>query len=228
MRALKLYLLIVFASSWSHGQEKVLFSGRNLNVFEFAPKSWEIETDGSMVCRMKTAKDKKGRERIQGMGYIWTSETFDNFELTLEYKLSEGANSGIFYRTDKNDPVQSGFEIQLMDNKGFQKKAKKVLPPRKLNASFYDGIAPNGDYSKPVGQWNRAKLVCNGPVVSFDLNGKNAFHINLNDWKEPGKNPDGSTNKFKTALKDLPRSGRIGFQNHGQVVWFRNIKIKEL
>ena len=74
---------------------------------------------------MKTAKDKKGRERIQGMGYIWTSETFDNFELTLEYKLSEGANSGIFYRTDKNDPVQGGFEIQLMDNKGFQKRRRK-------------------------------------------------------------------------------------------------------
>ena len=51
--------------------------------------------------------------------------------------------------------------------------------------------------------------------------------MNLNDWKEAEKNPDGSTNKFKTALKDLSRKGHIGFQNHGQVVWFRKIRIKE-
>jgi len=208
--------------------EQTLFSGTDFNAFELSPGSWELESDGSMVCRMEKIKDKKGVERIRGMGYIWTKSKFDDFKLELEYKLSEGANSGIFYRTNKNDPVQGGFEIQLMDNTGFQKKAKKILPPRKLNGSFYDGVAPNGDYSKPVGQWNQAKLVCNGPIVSFDLNEKNAFRVNLNDWKEAGKNPDGSTNKFKTALKDLPRTGRIGFQNHGQVVWFRNIKIKEL
>ena len=61
------------------------------------------------------------------MGYLWTKQEFEDFELHLEYKLSEGANSGIFYRSDPQDPVQKGFEIQLMDNTGFQKKAKKVL-----------------------------------------------------------------------------------------------------
>ena len=177
---------------------------------------------------MENVKDKKGVERIRGMGYLWTKQEFEDFELHLEYKLSEGANSGIFYRSDPQDPVQKGFEIQLMDNTGFQKKAKKVLPPRKLNGSFYDGVAPNGDYSNPVGEWNQAKLECNGPIVSFFLNGHSTFSINLNHWKEAGKNPDGSTNKFKTALKDLPRKGHIGFQNHGQVVWFRKISIKEL
>ena len=68
-------------------------------------------------------------------------------------------------------------------------------------------------------------VVCKGPEVSFHLNGKLAFKINLNDWKEAGKNPDGSSNKFKKALKDLQK-GKIGFQNHGQVVWFKNIKIE--
>ena len=228
---MRIILFYIFGSLFclkGFSSEQTLFSGTDFKAFELRTGSWEIESDRSMVCRMEKTKDKKGVERLRGMGYIWTKDKFEDFILELEYKLSEGANSGIFYRTDKNDPVQKGFEIQLMDNKGFQKKAKKVLPPRKLNGSFYDGVAPNGDYSKPVGQWNQAKLVCNGPIVSFDLNGKNAFRINLNDWKEAGKNPDGSTNKFKTALKDLPRIGRIGFQNHGQVVWFRNIKIKEL
>ena len=228
MRIIDFYLFGSLFTLTGLCSEQTLFSGTDFNAFELSPGSWELESDGSMVCRMEKIKDKKGVERIRGMGYIWTKAKFDDFKLELEYKLSEGANSGIFYRTNKNDPVQGGFEIQLMDNTGFQKKAKKILPPRKLNGSFYDGVAPNGDYSKPVGQWNQAKLVCNGPIVSFDLNEKNAFRVNLNDWKEAGKNPDGSTNKFKTALKDLPRTGRIGFQNHGQVVWFRNIKIKEL
>ena len=205
-----------------------LFSGSSLATFEFAPNSWEIDSDGSIVCRMEKTKDKKGVERLKGMGYLWTKNNYGDFSLTLDYKLSEGANSGIFYRTNPKDPVQGGFEIQLMDNEGFQKKSNRVLPPRKLNASFYDGVAPKGDFSKPVGQWNNAKLTCKGPMISFHLNGKNAFRINLDDWKEAGKNPDGSTNKFKTALKDLPRTGRIGFQNHGQVVWFKNIQVKQL
>ena len=228
MKTLFFFLSTCLIVHSGFANKQLLFSGKDLHAFELSPGSWEIEPDGSMVCRMEKSKDKNGKERIRGMGYIWSKEEFSDFELTLEYKLSAGANSGIFYRTDKNDPVQGGFAIQLMDNEGFQKKAKKALPPRKLNGSFYDGLAPKADYSKPVGKWNRAKLVCNGAFVSFDLNGKNSFRINLNDWKEAGKNPDGSTNKFKTALRDLPRSGSIGFQNHGQVVWFRNIKIREL
>ena len=210
------------------GKKQSLFTGNNFQAFDLKAKSWEIESDGSMVCRMEKSKDKNGNEKIRGMGYIWTKESFSDFELQLEYKLSEGANSGIFYRSDPNDPVQGGFEIQLMDNEGFQANSKKVLPPRKLNGSFYDGVAPKGDFSNPVGQWNNCKLICKGPLVSFQLNGKLAFAIDLNDWKEPGKNPDGSTNKFKTPLGDLPRTGRVGFQNHGQVVWFRNITIREI
>ncbi len=228
MKIISISLLIIANSFLSFGKVKMLFSGSDLDAFEFAPNSWEIESDGSMVCRMEKIIDKQGKERIKGMGYIWTKKDFQDFELKVEYKLSEGANSGIFYRTDKDNPVQGGLEIQLMDNEGFQKKSNRILPPQKLNASFYDGVAPKGDYSKPVGQWNHSRLVCKGPEVSFHLNGKLAFKINLNDWKEAGKNPDGSVNKFKVALKDLPGKGRIGFQNHGQVVWFRNVSIKAL
>lgn len=222
------YGLILCILSSTCAKERILFNGKSLDAFELAPGSWEIEKDGSVVCRMEKTKDKKGKERIRGMGYLWTKEDFSDFELSVEYKLSAGANSGIFYRSDKNDPVHGGFEIQLMDNEGFQKKANKVLPARKLNASFYDGVAPKGDFSKPVGQWNQSRLVCKGSKVSFHLNGKLAFNINLDDWKEAGKNPDGSANKFKVALRDLPGKGRIGFQNHGQVVWFRKISIKSL
>ena len=89
---------------------------------------------------MQKTKDKNGKERIRGMGYLWTKEKFSDFELSLEYKLSPAANSGIFYRTDKNNPVQGGFEIQLMDNEGFQKKSNKVLPLASSMHPFTTGL----------------------------------------------------------------------------------------
>ena len=67
----------------------MLFFGSDLDAFEFAPNSWEIESDGSMVCRMEKIIDKQGKERIKGMGYIWTKKDFQDFELKVEYKLSE-------------------------------------------------------------------------------------------------------------------------------------------
>ena len=207
---------------------EILFDGSSFDAFELAKGSWEIEADGSMVCRMQKTKGKDGKTRLRGMGYIWTRADYADFELTLAYKLSPGANSGVFYRSDKSDPVQAGFEIQLMDNEGFQKKARRTLPPRKQNGSFYDGVAATKDFSKPVGQWNTLRLVCKGPQVACHINGSQCFSVNVEDWTTPGKNPDGSTNKFKKALKDFPRKGRIGFQNHGQVVWFKDVRIQKL
>ena len=60
------------------------------------------------------------------------------------------------------------------------------------------------------------------------MNGKKVIDVNIDDWKEPNKNPDGSKNKFKIALKDLPKNGHFGLQYHGQPVWFRSIKINSL
>ena len=138
-----------------------LFSGSSLDAFEFAPNSWGIDSDGSIVCRMEKTKDKKGIERLKGMGYLWTRNNYGDFSLTLDYKLSEGANSGIFYRTNPKDPVQGGFEIQLMDNEGFQKKSNRVLPPRKAQCILLRWRRTE-EFSKPVGQWNKAKLTCKG------------------------------------------------------------------
>ena len=141
----KIFPAILLTFTWTatgKPGETVLFDGSNLDAFEFAPGSWEIEQDGSEVCRMAEIKEKNGKTRLRGMGYLWTKKSFADFELSLAYKLSPGANSGVFYRTDKNNPVQGGFELQLMDNEGFQKKSGRKLPPRKLNASFYDSAGP--------------------------------------------------------------------------------------
>tara|TARA_R110002096_G_scaffold91625_18_gene207356 strand:- start:2058 stop:3374 length:1317 start_codon:yes stop_codon:yes gene_type:complete len=204
-----------------------LYDGKNLAAWEFAENAWEILEDGSVVCRMKEGVDKKGNPRTIGMGDIWTRQEFSDFDLTLSYKLSVGANSGVFYRADKNNPVQGGFEVQLMDNEGFQ-KTHGARDARKLNGSFYDGKAPSHDPSNPPGEWNRLQLTCEGPRIRIAINGEQVIDVNVDDWDTAGQNPDGTTNKFKTAFKDLPRTGRIGLQNHGQVVWFKDIVIRSL
>jgi hypothetical protein len=81
---------------------------------------------------------------------------------------------------------------------------------------------------KPDGEWNNMRLVCKGPSIQVVLNGMEVIDVDIDDWKKPNQNPDGSKNKFKTALKDLPHTGHIGLQYHGQPIWFRDIKIKGL
>ena len=201
----------------------VLFDGTDTDQWEFRPGGWVIE-DGALTCRMETVTQKNGQKRTRGMGYIWTKETFGDFELSLDYKLSTAANSGVFFRTDPSNPVQAGFEIQLLDDAGFQ-KAKGKRDGKNLNGAFYDALAPTKNPARPVGQWNQFQLICEGPKVRVAINDVVVVDANIDEWGTARKNPDGSTNKFKTALKDLPRTGHIGFQNHGQVVWFRNVTV---
>lgn len=226
-----LFGICLFASAISlaevdAGDPVVLFDGKHLDHWEFSPGGWEIE-DGAMVCRLETVTDKKGNQRQKGKGYAWTKKSYGDFELTLTYKLSETANSGVFFRTDKDNPVQGGFEVQLLDNDGFQKiKGKK--DPKNLNGAFYDAQAAKTDPAHPIGKWNRLKLRCVGPKIEISINGVLVNEVDVDRWDTPNKNPDGSPNKFKTALKKLPRTGRIGFQNHGQVVWFKDVVIQAL
>ncbi|MDF1823008.1 MAG: DUF1080 domain-containing protein [Verrucomicrobiales bacterium] len=213
------------------GEEKVaptvLFDGSSLEAFDFEEGGWVIESDGAVTCRMKEVVDKKGKPKVQGMGNLWTKEEYGDFELTLSYKLSEGANSGVFYRSTREDPVHHGHEVQLMDNVGFQ-KTHGEKDERKLNGSFYEGKGPSAHPANPVGQWDTLKLRAVGPRIVCHINGVEVFDVDVNDWPEVGKNPDGTDNKFKVAIKDKPRKGYIGFQNHGQVVSFKEIKIQSL
>jgi len=205
----------------------VLFDGTNTDDWEFREGAWSIDDDGALTCHMEEVKQKNGEVRLRGMGYIFSKKAYADFELTLAYKLSEGANSGVFFRTDPSDPVQAGFEIQLLDDDGFR-PAKGELDDKKLNGAFYDCQPPRSHPAKPVGQWNELKLTCLGPNVRVQINGELVNEFNVDRWDTPLKNPDGSANKFKTALKDLPRRGRIGFQNHGHPAWFKQITIQEM
>ena len=214
------------APAGDHGA-KFLFDGSSLAAWDFGEGAWKIDEEGALTCNMLEVEDKNGTKKLKGMGYIWTKQQYGDFELTLSYKLSEGANSGVFYRTERDNPVNGGHEIQLMDNEGFQ-EAHGPKDGKKLHGSFYEGKEASSNPANPVGQWDTLKLRAKGPKVTCHINGVEVFNVDVNDWPEAGKNPDGTANKFKVAIKDKPMRGRIGLQNHGQYVWFKDIKITTL
>lgn len=154
--------------------------------------------------------------------YLWTKEQYGDFVLELEFKVSVGCNSGVFFRSDPGNPVQGGFEIQIMDSFG-----KKEIGKHDCGA-LYDAKTAAVNAVKPVGEWNQLRLEVRGSKLKAVLNGEQIQDLDLEDWKTPKMNPDGSENKFEKALKDLPRVGHIGFQDHGQDVWYRKVRLKKL
>ena len=185
-----------------------LLSGTDLTGWLCKPGSWEV-LDGVLTCR-------------GGGGYVWSAEQFDDFVLDLEFRIPPKGNSGVFFRTaDPRDPVQTGIELQILDSFG-------QPPGRHQCGAIYDCLAPRVQAVRPAGEWNHLVLRCEGPQVRAWLNGVDIIDMNLDDWKTPRRNPDGSPNKFRTAYTDMPRRGHIGFQDHGAPVSFRNIFIKPL
>jgi hypothetical protein len=167
-------------------------------------KHWELN-DGVL-----------GSSKTPG-GIIWSEAAYENFEITLDYKTSPKCNSGLFFRANPRNAVQGGFEIQIA--------SAGLYGGKHVVGALYDAQPPSAATGKPDGEWNTMVLTCQGPMITVVLNGTKINEANIDDWTTPNQNPDGSKNKFKTALKDLPRSGHIGLQYHGKPIWFRNIKL---
>jgi hypothetical protein len=94
--------------------------------------------------------------------------------------------------------------------------------------AIYDCLAPTKYMVKKTGEWNRYTITCKANKIYVVFNGEQIIDMNLDLWTEAHKNPDGTPNKFNAAYKDMPRVGHIGLQDHGDPIWFRNIKIKSL
>ena len=155
---------------------------------------------------------------------IWTKDSYDNFILDLEFKVAKESNSGVFLRSGNTKSVLAALEVQVHESKDGS--------PYGMVGAIYDAQPPAKKMQKPIGEWNRFTITCNDNKVSLVFNGEMVWDVDLDHWKEPRKNPDGTKNKFKTALKDFSRKGPIGMQGlHGKAqspVWYRNIKIKEI
>jgi len=152
----------------------------------------------------------------------FAKDKYADFVLACDFKLTKDCNSGIFIRTgNAKDPVQTGIEIQVYDS-----KAEK--PSKHYCGAIYDLVAPSKNALKPLGEWNHIEITCDKNKISVALNGEAVASIDVDKWTEAGKNPDGTENKYKKALKDFPREGLLGFQDHGKPCWFKNVKLKKL
>jgi len=195
-----------------------LFNGKDLSGWTMVPNGRWIVEDGVITLR----RDWDGREH--NYEYLWAKDTYADFILELEYKVPERANSGVFLRTsDKTDPVYTGIEVQVSNSYGKEQWGKGNCA-----GAIYDCLAPTKNTAKKPGEWNRVRITCRGANITVRLNGEQVIDMDLDRWTEPHKNPDGSPNKFPTALKDFARTGYIGLQDHGRPVWYRNIRVKRL
>lgn len=189
---------------------------RGAALGKFPEKGWLI-TEGVLFVEPKDAHS----------GDIVTTEAYSNFELSIDFKLTAGSNSGIKYFVDPNLPRSSlGLEYQLIDDDKHA-DAKQGRDGNRTLASLYDMIpAPKNKPIHKIGEWNTAKIVSKGNHTEHWLNGVKLFDFERN------------SDEYKRLIaiskyKDLPNfgigeKGRILLQHHGDKVFFRNIKIKSL
>ena len=147
------------------------------------------------------------------------NQKLGDFVLDFDYKLSAGCNSGVFLRVgDLTDPVQTGIEVALDDNKWGDDRD---------SGAIYGLVAPTVYAQKPAGRWNHMTITAQGPRLAVSLNETEVSSINLDLWTVPGKRPDGSDHRFKDrAVAGIARTGYMGFQDLGGDCWFKNIVLK--
>ena len=191
------------------------------------PKAWIIE-DGAI----KIKGSGQGEAGAADGGDIIYDQKFKDFELTFEWKVSPGGNSGVFYLAQevKGDPIwKSSPEYQILDNVKHP-DAKLGKDGNRQSASLYDLIPAKPQNSKPAGEWNTGGIMVYKGTVVHKQNGENVleYHLWTDDWKKmiEASKFKGWTN-FINAGGDA-KEGYIGLQDHGDDVWFRNIRIKPL
>ena len=202
-----------------------LFNGQNLDGWKGYGKdtpgdAWKV-VDG-VIHFDGNAKKNDGASG----GDLVTQESFGDFHLKLEWKISENGNSGImFYVQDNgeyNAPYHTGPEYQLLDNDGHPDG--KITTHR--TADLYDLIESSSEPVRPVGEWNETEIISKDGKLEFYLNGVNTVTTTM--WNE-----EWDQMVAGSKFKDMPgfgkyQEGRIVLQDHNDDVWFRNIQIKKL
>ena len=177
----------------------------------------------SPITNPKSTPHKSIEIDIPYFGCI-SVDTFEDFELELEWKLQSGGNSGIFYfASEEGDYIwQSAPEMQVLDNLGHQDRFRKVTSA----GALYDLIAPLKEMVKPIGEFNKVKIISKNKEIEHWLNGEKIVEYKVGSEHIQNLISKSKFNSMPLFFKSS--SGHIGLQgDHGEV-WYRNIRIRKL
>ena len=149
--------------------------------------------------------------RLKYVGY--TLEDLDNFDLHVEVKVAPGTNSGIFVRSQRDDPLYRGFEIQVLDDFG-------SLPTKNGSGAIYDVVTPMYNMAFSAGEWNSYDIKLDEHHVVVEMNGWKVIDTDLSKMTTP-------LGKFEVAYRDISFLGMLLFQDHGGETWYRNIYLRK-
>ncbi|MCF8361047.1 MAG: DUF1080 domain-containing protein [Prolixibacteraceae bacterium] len=213
----------------------LLFDGETMNHWrgyckDAVPGAWVVD-EGTIHIQ----GSGKGEAGAKDGGDIITRKKYQNFELSLEWKVSEGGNSGIFYLAQEkcgNDSVpaqpiyKSSPEMQILDNNRHP-DAKLGKDGNRQAGSLYDLIPAKPQNANPAGEWNKVLITVYKGTVIHNQNGENVveYHLWTDDWK--AMCADSKFSEWEDFINTAEK-GYVGLQDHGDDVWFRNIKIREL
>ncbi len=204
---------------------------------ETASEEWEVLFDGSSLDKWRNFKSESLNPQWQiedgtltltekGGGDIVTKDEYEDFEFEMDWKISEGGNSGLFFHISEADtlerPWHSGPEYQLLDNE----RHPDAQYPNHRAGDNYDMQAVSKETVKPAGEWNNTRLIVNNGHVEHWLNGEKVVEYELGSQAWEDSLAQSKFDKF--PMYGRAGKGHIGLQDHGDQVWFRDIKIKEL
>lgn len=212
--SLTLFVLFFVAMGFAEGGHPgkdaagflTIFDGTSMDHLE-TEGNWTIADDGSLY--LEPREGEEGWKRYHH--YVWLKEQYGDFVFDFEYKYNEGGNSGFYFRVgDRKDPVESGFEVQILDSTG---KADAEMGHHD-NGGIIKTQGASKNMTIAPGEWNRMTVTMKGNHLTVVMNGEKIQDFDLAE-KKPKE-------------KKLHPKGFITIQDHGDLFWIRNLRVKAL